>query len=432
MSHDVQADVHRVKVLHVAHGTPPGRPVGDPLRYVHRLAQVQNAMGYDTLIATATPALAPIDAALAGAVQVDEVEFHTIATGALRPPYVADAPDALAALGALIAREAPDVVHVHSLIGWGPEVIAAAQSSGAACVVSVLDYAGLCLRGDLCASGHTLCAGPSDARCASCIGEDLQPMALHQRTISALSAADLLLVSGPRIRTLLEAQGVSAHVMIQRTGSDTAHDLWRSLGQERRDGARQTLARSAGAARFILAGTQSRQAGTLRALEAIAEVAGAELILAGPAQDEAAEAEIMSALSRASDRASWVQPGDAEAWRAAYARADAALVLPEWEDPAPQALLHARGAGLPIITTDLGAAPAYVHDGEDAIVIMSGSTQALIGAMERMSDDRVLLPSMARAVHSPHPMSAHAADLVAAYQAARRHRRGAVPAAQAA
>ena len=66
-------------------------------------------------------------------------------------------------------------------------------------------------------------------------------------------------------------------------------------------------------------------------------------------------------------------------------------------------------------------------------MVLSGSTQALNGAMERMVDDRVLLPSMARAVHSPHPMSAHAADLVAAYQAARRHRRGeAVTAAQAA
>ncbi|MCK6507155.1 glycosyltransferase [Myxococcota bacterium] len=72
-----------------------------------------------------------------------------------------------------LARERPDVVHVHHLshgsLGW----LAAARGAGAGLVLTLHDYALPCARGQLVDRDLRPCPGPAADRCAACLGEHL-------------------------------------------------------------------------------------------------------------------------------------------------------------------------------------------------------------------------------------------------------------------
>jgi len=407
---------YRMKVLHVAHGTPPGLPLGDPLHYVLRLAQVQQAMGYDVTVVCASER--------DETQQVGEVMVRCLKSA---DPQRTDNDQAADALAGVIAGEQADVVHVHSLRGWTPAVVELAQGAGAACVLGVLDYAGLCPRGDLHEGGVEPCAGPAPGRCGACCGDE-HPMEMAAWSVQALSEADVVLATGERIRAELIRQGVApAALQLHGQGSDTAHELWRALGQARRDEARARLARTPGTLHLLLAGMHDRHSGLLRALEALGQVEGVSLTLVGPLAGD--DPVVAASLAAASEHICHIPEVTVDALIGAYRSADAALVIPEWEDPAPQAALHALGAALPVIGTEIGAIPARVHDGATGLLTLPGSTQALVRAIERLRDESVLLPTLTRRIHSPPPMSAQAADLVPVYVTARRARRAALSAA---
>jgi glycosyltransferase involved in cell wall biosynthesis len=79
--------------------------------------------------------------------------------------------------------------------------------------------------------------------------------------------------------------------------------------------------------------------------------------------------------------------------RALYRSADI-FVLPTHADCLAVVLGEAMAAGLPIVTTDVGAQPEAVQDGESGVVVRPGDVEALGRALRRLAQDPALRTRM--------------------------------------
>lgn len=77
-----------------------------------------------------------------------------------------------------------------------------------------------------------------------------------------------------------------------------------------------------------------------------------------------------------------LRPGDREIDRL-YADADV-FALPTTADASPHVVLEAMAAGLPVITTRVGAIPEVVRDGESGLLVEVGDVEGLTRALERL------------------------------------------------
>lgn len=73
------------------------------------------------------------------------------------------------------------------------------------------------------------------------------------------------------------------------------------------------------------------------------------------------------------------------------------FVLPSHGENMPYALLEAMGAGLPLVTTPVGAIPELVEDGVNGFLIQPGDHIALAEKIVRLLEDRSLRDSMSDA-----------------------------------
>jgi glycosyltransferase involved in cell wall biosynthesis len=78
-----------------------------------------------------------------------------------------------------------------------------------------------------------------------------------------------------------------------------------------------------------------------------------------------------------------------------YQAADV-FAFPTRGDCLPLAVMEAMAAGLPVITTNVGALAEAVIDGETGIVVKSEDSAAMAAAMERLASDRPLLSLMSK------------------------------------
>jgi glycosyltransferase involved in cell wall biosynthesis len=71
-----------------------------------------------------------------------------------------------------------------------------------------------------------------------------------------------------------------------------------------------------------------------------------------------------------------------------YARSDL-FVLPTAADASPHVVLEAMAAGLPVISTGVGAIPEMIDDGATGVLVAPGRADALRAAIERLRDPAV-------------------------------------------
>jgi glycosyltransferase involved in cell wall biosynthesis len=84
--------------------------------------------------------------------------------------------------------------------------------------------------------------------------------------------------------------------------------------------------------------------------------------------------------------------------RKLYADADL-FVLPTLADCLAVVLMEATAAGLPVITTNVGALPEAVLPGESGLLIPAGDTRALNAALAALIGDPVRRKRMGKAGH---------------------------------
>ncbi|HEY7730484.1 MAG TPA: glycosyltransferase family 4 protein [Gaiellaceae bacterium] len=146
---------------------------------------------------------------------------------------------------------------------------------------------------------------------------------------------------------------------------------------------------------LVFVGRLTQQKGLGTALEAIAQVPDARLLLVGDGPLRA-DLERRAAELGLDGRVVFLgaRPRD-EALRY-LAGADAALLSSDWEN-LPHAVVEALAVGTPVVATAVGGVPEVVQDGVNGLLVSPGSPDALAAAVARVLGDEALRSRLAAA-----------------------------------
>ena len=161
-----------MKALHVVHGSPVIERAGGTERYVHALAA-----------ATGAPELA-FEPARDGFLERLDAPYPLYTCGRSGSPLTFretwSNPHFDAALGEVLDRERPDIIHAHHFAHGGFTWVEVAAARGVPWVVTLHDFHTLCARGQMVTARTEPCEGPDATRCASCLGPHLHATPLTQ------------------------------------------------------------------------------------------------------------------------------------------------------------------------------------------------------------------------------------------------------------
>jgi glycosyltransferase involved in cell wall biosynthesis len=137
--------------------------------------------------------------------------------------------------------------------------------------------------------------------------------------------------------------------------------------------------------RIVALGQLGRRKGTPELLDALAAPAmrelGWEAVIAGNGTVEASRERVAAlGLAERVEIPGWV---DSATVSRLLATADI-FVLPSHNEGLPVAILEAMGAGLPVVTTPVGAIPELVIAGESGLLVPAGSAAALAEALAEL------------------------------------------------
>jgi glycosyltransferase involved in cell wall biosynthesis len=335
----------------------------------------------------------------------------------------------------VMARHAPDVVHVHGVWGLSNNVPLIARNRGAAVVFTLHDFWLMCPRGQrLRPDDLSQCHAIDLARCSDC----LRPWIAPSRRPSLGQISGLLSAARPPIRTILaKAQArvlrapdwSSAAAHVERYHDKTrevieAVDLFVSPSQflatefvrygipadriavsdNGIDTARFAACqpkRSTSVVRFGFLGSWMPSKGLHVLLDAFGRLTGnARLIVYGapPGGDPGDYAR--SIRSRTTDRrisfAGRVEP---EHIAAAFQSIDVLVVPSLWFENAPLTIREAFASRTPVVASRSGGMAECVRDGVDGLLFPTGSAPDLASALRRFVREPALLPTLSR--HTP-------------------------------
>ncbi len=141
---------------------------------------------------------------------------------------------------------------------------------------------------------------------------------------------------------------------------------------------------------LAFAGRIGRQKSLEVGLDAVAQVAGVSLVVAG----DGPEREEMERRASGSVRFVGALPRD-EVLRL-FRAADASLLSSTWEN-FPHTVVESLAVGTPVIATRVGGVAEVVHDGENGLLVPAGDAGALAAAIHRFYGERGLRERLAAA-----------------------------------
>ncbi|MCB9831258.1 MAG: glycosyltransferase [Planctomycetes bacterium] len=159
-----------MKILVLAHGFPPDQMAGAEI-YAAKTARGLARLGHDLVVFA--PGQRP-EAGPFGLVEEDldglrVIRMHNDYRDIHRLADTYDRPAINDRLREVFARERPDLVHVHHVIGTGGAAIPLARAAGARVVVTLHDFWFHCARGQRITPRQHLCTEVELWRCALCL-----------------------------------------------------------------------------------------------------------------------------------------------------------------------------------------------------------------------------------------------------------------------
>lgn len=125
----------------------------------------------------------------------------------------------------------------------------------------------------------------------------------------------------------------------------------------------------------------------------------ARLVVAGTGPHEAEARELAIGLGLAGTiEFTGAVAGEAKA--RLFAEADVFVLATSHPEGLPYALIEAMAAGLPVVTTPIGAIPDLVTDGVQGLFVPAGDPEALARALRALAADRARLSRMGAAAHA--------------------------------
>lgn len=194
-------------------------------------------------------------------------------------------------------------------------------------------------------------------------------------------AADLHFAPSPMVADALRAEGVPDEKILATSYG------WEP---ERIVGAPEPTRRAGGETRFLFVGSICLRKGVHRLIDAWRRAGSpGRLVLAGRVADD-----FPRHFVEALDDPTIELPGYTTNIGPVFRSSDV-FVFPSFEEGGPLVTYEAMGAGLPVITTPMGAG-TIAHDGEGAIILPPDDPEAWAEAMLRLASDPDLRAEMGR------------------------------------
>ena len=377
-----------MRVLIVSHRFPPDAVAGVE-RYSESLAARLASMGDRVAVATRRPGPGPVRTESES--RPEGYAVHRFVGGGVdrgRPFHLAEPLDA--EFARLLEAHRPDVVHLNHLVDLSPRFVPLAREAGAAVVVTLHDFWFSCHRITLQRPDGTLCDGPRGGRscaehCMQGDARDRSRAGLRAMYLGRLlSGADLVLAPS---RFVAEWFLEHASVHVRAVPNGIAFPRVRPVGP--------ASARDPGAPlRLAILGAIVPHKGHHVAVEAVAETGldSVELFVHGPIGD----AGYVRGLRDAADLVPGLRlricgPYAPEDLDLLLEDVDALLVPSVWPETFCLVAREALVRGVPVITTELGALPDAVEDGENGLLYAHDRPGELARALRRLRDEPRLL-----------------------------------------
>ena len=133
---------------------------------------------------------------------------------------------------------------------------------------------------------------------------------------------------------------------------------------------------------FVFVGRLTRQKALGTAIDAVAQVPEARLVLVGDGP-ERGRLEGLAAGSSTAGRIEFRGSRSRDDALRTVAGAEAALLSSDWEN-LPHAAVEALAVGVPVVSTAVGGVPEVVRDGENGLLVPPGRPDELAAAMRRV------------------------------------------------
>lgn len=157
-------------------------------------------------------------------------------------------------------------------------------------------------------------------------------------------------------------------------------------------GSARPAARPAKPIEVLYVGWLIEAKGIRELLQAMLRVQGARLTLVGPTEPDFA-ATLAGEIEALGDRVRVLGARPRAELAPLYAAADV-FAFPTWREGFPNVVLEALAAGLPLVTTPVGAIPDVVRDGEEGLIVPPRDPERLAAALERLVSDAELRGAM--------------------------------------
>ena len=146
---------------------------------------------------------------------------------------------------------------------------------------------------------------------------------------------------------------------------------------------------------FVFVGRLTRQKALGTAIEAVAGVPEARLVLVGEGP-ERPQLEQLAAASAGADRIEFRGASSRDDALRTVAGAAAALLSSDWEN-LPHSAVEALSVGVPVVATAVGGVPEVVRDGENGLLLPAGRPDLLAAALRRVLTEDGLRERLAAA-----------------------------------
>jgi glycosyltransferase involved in cell wall biosynthesis len=327
----------------------------------------------------------------------------------LNPERELDDPHARAVAKSIADEVRPDVVHLHSLLGFS---LGVRDALGAPTVFTSHNYWPICPRMYLFRDDLSICDGPSPdgSKCGSCLGRPEKAPAYAARLEAGKLGLGRHLAVSRRVAELYAAAGHDPdriHVLLQQP--ESADWIWARTGSRR-----QVVECLERPLRIGFIGSLYPHKGAHVLVQAVQAVDGVEAHVFG------AGAPAYVDRLRSLDREGRVvfhggyEPG---ALPELLAQVDVVCVPSVWEDCAPLVVAEALAARAPVVASSTGGIPDFVRDGESGVLFRRGDAAALAGILGRFAADPGLLGRLQAAIGPPPGFDSYLDALESHYRA---------------
>lgn len=298
-------------------------------------------------------------------------------------PFNHENPAATVAFMRYLEERQPDVVHFHSLQGFGGGLVTAARGLGIPTVVTMHDFWWFCGRQFLVDPDLRPCSLVAKVGVCPCEAGAVWRERREIGLAAHLQMADVVLAPSGSLAEALVANGVDPdRIRVDENGMpalDRLVDAWRPPVE------------GAGPARFLFAGGPHPLKGVrvlLDAVKLLRRDGRWQLDMYG--FDDPTELDIQPGLPVV------VHPGYPAEKTIEVMQEHDVLVLPSLARESYSLVCReALSAGLPVITSDTPGPMEVVREGENGLIVPAGDPEALAGAMQTLIDDADLRRSLA-------------------------------------